>query len=225
MFPSPSLSLWDWDRLLWFLYYAYSFTTFFFFFLEQRLLVLNLRLLITQPCTIWTVITKTNLGDIHYLVSSILCPYLCYYGNIEPLLFHDYKCTFRTMSHNNLEWRFQLFVGVRIWPLPKITTCVPRLPSHQECLKWTTNSSYQLAHIQLRGESSGLTLSSHSTPRIGPQALSCAHIRPWGEDPGLFFPRHPLLPDLFPASTIKALRGDSRFHWTQLSSGFPESWR
>jgi len=81
--------------------------------------------------------------------------------------------------------------------LPNIATYIPL---HQACLKWTTKSRYQLAHICLWGESlgpcpeltfnsegrasglasrshstlnraSGLVPTSHSTPR-GPQALS-----------------------------------------------------
>ena len=70
-------------------------------------------------------------------------------------------------------------------------------PSHLECHKCTTNSIYQLAHSQPRGETlgscpdltfnseeraSGFIPSSHWTPKRGPRALSRAHIRSRGED-------------------------------------------
>ena len=75
-------------------------------------------------------------------------------------------------------------------------TCQP----HQECVKQATNSTYQLAHIQPRGESPEVrseftfnpegeslpTPSSHSTPRRGPRAPSIL--------------RHPQLPNLSPPS-------------------------
>ena len=65
--------------------------------------------------------------------------------------------------------RAEASVIVRIWPLLKIVT---RVSSHQEYLKWTMNSRYQLAHIQLWGERAlGLALSSHSSSRKGHRPL------------------------------------------------------
>ena len=109
-------------------------------------------------------------------------------------------------------------VVVKIWLFSRIATRVQPL---QECLKQAINSTYQLAHIQPRGESpgfapnlqstwqkvSGLALSSYSTPKekvSGPAPSSHST------------PRRGIGP--LPLPNIHNYQTFSRLRWTQLSS-------
>jgi len=86
-------------------------------------------------------------------------------------------------------------IVVRTWSLPKIVT---RVPSHQECHKWTTNSRYLLAHTQPRGEPRALPRHYTQTTRRALGLTSSSHSTPKERTSGPYFSRHSQLPYFFP---------------------------